>query len=624
MTNSSPTPIIRKARGTEIPKDGQRIILCWDKVNVDFRNRLVDNILAVNVGADLVVSYYEDDTIDEEAVSNEIFETSVVTILVTRELLDRWKQGQVPRELRLAKELDVPVLPIALSDALFPEFTKLVGAIHGLAQTDTEYADKLEKQLSNLIASDELIQEVKEGAFSHSIFLSYRKLDLTQARKFMVEFHKFPKFQDIAIWYDNFLTAGRIFDTEIKKSIIDSDVFVLLTTPNLLKKNDQGTDNYVVSTEYPFALNKNKDIIAVETIETDREAFDKKIPTVNHYVNLTELDKAFTCAFNINEDKKELDPKQNYLLGMAYFKGIMAERNVSLAIELLEAAAKEYTPEAFKAAEQLAEIYELGLVGQIDYATALKWRLRVAKICKQIFDMEHPKTAAAYTGIGNVHFMQGNYDPALGCFIKAFTIFEVLYPENLDLAILCSQIAATYFKQGNYDLALEYAAKALEIFMLFDTEHPSMVAVYNCIAGVHSEQDNYDLALEYAAKALAISEKIFGIVNQQTVGTYNNIGHIFSMQGSYDLALEWFAVALKLAEKVFPAGHPYPATLYGNIAYICARQGNHDLSLEWHRKALEVLERVLDTEHSTIADLRKIIALNVRIIIMSDVEKMFR
>jgi hypothetical protein len=112
-------------------------------------------------------------------------------------------------------------------------------------------------------------EEIQEKAFTAHVFLSYRKMDIQEARGFMKVLHDLEGYEAVFVWYDNFLTAGWIFNKEIEDSITKSDAFVLLATPNLLEKNASGEDNYVVSTEYPFARQENKPVLPVEALSID-------------------------------------------------------------------------------------------------------------------------------------------------------------------------------------------------------------------------------------------------------------------------------------------------------------------------------------------------------------------
>jgi hypothetical protein len=206
--------IIRKVRGTEISKQTQRVFLSYDSRNADDSNRVVADLLSMDAGVDCVVSYLEapGKDMDEGLLREELQDTQVLVLWVTKELLESIKDGSFPIDFRLAQELRTPILPIAVNGELFPSFTQKAGAIHGIAMTDSEYRAKLKTQLELFLASEEVSRQIQEKAFTAKLFLSYRKVDIREARRFMKAFHAIDGFESISIWYDNFLTAGRNFN----------------------------------------------------------------------------------------------------------------------------------------------------------------------------------------------------------------------------------------------------------------------------------------------------------------------------------------------------------------------------------------------------------------------------
>lgn len=79
------------------------------------------------------------------------------------------------------------------------------------------------------------------------IFLSYKHSDeqrLPLCKKlasYILERH------DVAVWFDNQLTAGESYDDEIKKAIREADVFVLILSRDILRSD------YIWETEIPLA-----------------------------------------------------------------------------------------------------------------------------------------------------------------------------------------------------------------------------------------------------------------------------------------------------------------------------------------------------------------------------------
>jgi hypothetical protein len=375
--------ILQKARGTAIPQHAQKVFFSCDAANANDSGSLIADLLSMDAGLDCVVSYFEKPgaDIDEALLRDELQENQVLVLWVTMELVQSMNDDNFPIEYRIAQELRLPIFPIASDGGLFPALTNLTGAIHGIAMTDAEYRTKLKAQLETFLASEEIVKEIQEKAFTSRIFLSYRKMDIHEARLFMKMFHDLEKFEAISIWYDNFLVAGRNFNYEIEESISNSDLFVLLVTPNLATEG-----NYVQTTEYPFARQKNKPLVSVEAVTTDPTRFASFYPGTERAVPVrdpTALCNAFLAKLNESAYKWQLGSERAYLLGMAYLKGLGVERDYDRSIRLLESASEVCNPYALRAAKQLADMYEKGIGSDIIYDRALHWWKKLRSIVKR-------------------------------------------------------------------------------------------------------------------------------------------------------------------------------------------------------------------------------------------------
>jgi hypothetical protein len=233
------------------------------------------------------------DGTDEQMLRDELTGSKLLVLYVTTDFLISIRQNGLPIAYRIAKEAGTPILPIAQSDGLFPLFTELVGPVHGIARTDTEYRAKLKAQLENFLASEELLKEIGEKAFTSGIFLSYRKMDLQEARDFMKDLHDTEGFEAVSVWYDYFLTGGGAFDEEIKNAIENSNAFVLLVTPHITEKNAEGGDNFVVAEEFPYASRLKKPIVPVEAKPCDPASFAVLFPKAGEVATKDALSAVF-------------------------------------------------------------------------------------------------------------------------------------------------------------------------------------------------------------------------------------------------------------------------------------------------------------------------------------------
>ena len=643
--------IIHKPRGTVIPKEAQRVFLCYDGCDTAGRDAIISDLFSVESEVDFIVPYLENYAdIDENELSYEISEAQALVIWVTPEMLEAAMSGKLPLEYDVAQKEKTPIIPILRYNSIFDDFNNTFGKIHCITkpyddkfedEQNKEYKTNLKAQIEKYLTSEEMVKLINEKAFTGSIFVGYRKHEREEAIRFMKTFHDLEGCVSISIRYDNFLTAGKEFNKEIEEIIRDDKTLALAlaVTPDLATEG-----NYVQSTEYPLAQKIRKPVIPVEMKETSHSQFDEYFPNADKPIRLEDtvsLQVAIHGKLNKTAFVKELDNERAYLLGIAYLKRINVEKDFDRALHLLSFATEGNTVTSIKAANQLASIYMNGIEISINYDKALYWYKKTLAICKNVLGKEHADTATTYNNIALVYDSQGYYPKALEWYQKASTTFEnVLGSEHTDTAITYNNIAYIYNSQGDYSDALEWYQKALDIDKkklgeehintaitynniatvyyncgdysmaleqyqrvlsirekVLAREHPDIAAIYNNIASIYYRQGDYLKALEWYLKALAIREKALGKEHPDTAVTCNNIAGIFDNQGDYPKALEWHQKALDIREKILGKDHPDTAATYNNIARVHDSQGNYPKALEWYQKALVIREKVLGKEH---------------------------
>ncbi|MDR0974592.1 MAG: tetratricopeptide repeat protein [Ruminococcus sp.] len=569
--------IIRKARGIVIPSTAQRVFLCLDTKNTEKRDTLIADLLQADPGIECVVSYIETpgDSVDMDVLRDELREgTKLLVLYVTAELLQGMKGGVFPPEYRLAKEFEVPILPIAADGSLFPLFTKLAGAIHGIALTDAEYKANLSAQLRNFLVTGEMLRRIMDEAFTSTVFLSYRKKDITEARKFMKALHDIEEFEAVSVWYDNFLTAGRIFDDEIRSSIENSNAFVLLVTPSLLEKNDMGKDNYVITTEYPYAKQKGKTIIAVEATKTDNKSLAKSFPGVGNTcgMDIDALREAFRAKLGESACLTNMDCERAYLLGMAYFKGVGVERDMNRGIKLfekaVEAAGTTISFEKILSAEILMEIYMLGIGTKIDYDKAYEWgniAATTAFFAKEYYDNKF--IVHIFVNLGHVLKYLKNYDKAIEIYQYALEAVEDRDSEQgrLLAAGITASMANVYYEMGDYDKALQINNEALKI-RNNDSDNPSYAKNLHNKGLVYEDKKDYQNALLCFNKAIEIQEKHLGSEHADTRASYNSLATLYYETQKYDEAISISERLLESLKKIHGQIHPEISDMLYNLA----------------------------------------------------------
>lgn len=258
----------------------------------------------------------------------------LLVVLVTNKFLTEDSRA-LNLDLAIAKKYNIPILPIYI-DGSIQTFNETIGNIELLDYRGDDFSGKLKNYLEKNTINENMFIEI-EQEFSQNIFLSYRKKDAKEAIKVLKFFKNNNKLWDTSVWYDDYLTPGEEYNNEIDEQIKKCDLFLLLVTPNLLEPG-----NYVMSIEYPKALQYGKEILAIEVAATSNElskAF-KGLPekvTFGDARFLQRLNKLARDALLPNKSTS----KHLYLMGLAYFYGIGVSRDTKYAFSLLRNAAKQ-------------------------------------------------------------------------------------------------------------------------------------------------------------------------------------------------------------------------------------------------------------------------------------------
>ncbi|MBO5657224.1 MAG: toll/interleukin-1 receptor domain-containing protein, partial [Agathobacter sp.] len=184
-------------------------------------------------------------------------------------------EDNVIRDLALPTLMDlpIPILPVIPEPGLFEmtnEFFSNRQVLDMYTKDDTalEYREKLQRFLEMIFVGDEQTALI-QAAFDAHLFISYRKKDRKRALELMGRIHASKELRSMGIWYDEFLTPTEDFDDEIKDSITDCHSVILLVTANTLSEG-----NYIITDEYPFSKEKNKNVVAILTDGiTEEEAY---------------------------------------------------------------------------------------------------------------------------------------------------------------------------------------------------------------------------------------------------------------------------------------------------------------------------------------------------------------
>ena len=421
-----------------------------------YSERVVGDILDAQ---DCVVFYteYMNDVLTEENLSLDLARMNLVVVPVTYRLLSEDNRA-MRVDIPYAMERGIPILPLMMEDGLVEVYSRpdKFGERQYITPDSREvseisYDKKLSDFLSTTLTDDNLRERVR-AAFDAYVFLSYRKKDRAHANELMKLIHDNPKYRDLAIWYDEFLSPGESFRDNISKALSDSKLFALLVTPSLLE-----TPNFVMDEEYPAARKNGKPILPVEMVSTDHAELSQKYVDIPEPIGSEKgviyeklADMLVGVAISENDD----DPEHNYLIGLAYYHGIDVEVDRERGRELLSRSANA---DCFDAIKELCNLY----FAEGDYESQVKWAELFYEKCAATYGDEANETISALYDLSFAYSTVGDCDASLRCYEKAHKIYGKTNGERSEKAVISlNGLALHYFAMRKYDIALPFAKRS--------------------------------------------------------------------------------------------------------------------------------------------------------------------
>ena len=405
------------------PGEKSRIYFCCHPEEQHlFLKDITDEIFSVR---DDIVFWYLPASVSEpdiEKLQDDICQMELMAVIVTSRFLNEKNRGRL-WEFQYALDRKINILPIIMEENLETRFNEMYGNIQCLKRYDaanTPYRSSLSVFLTDYLHGDLSSSDIRE-AFRAHVFLSYRKKDRKYIQPLLHEVHRLDFMRDVAVWYDDYLIPGEHFDDTILQKLNESDAVILLVTPSILEP-----DNYVLETEYPFALRKGKTIIPVEMNATPRDILLQKydrLPPVADGYNSKQLED----ALKILKTELKLLPTDEtaehlYKIGSAYLYGIGTETDSVRAEQLLiKAAEKKYAP----AMKKLAGLYQGKNGITRDMPKSTEWQKKYADSLEVPYDNDRADVFRKFYELGRL----GESCHSLGEYQRSINIFQ----EALDL-----------------------------------------------------------------------------------------------------------------------------------------------------------------------------------------------
>lgn len=334
--------------------------------------------------------FFEEESSELDDIDSLLNEFSLFVFLITENFLFKECRAR-DVYLEFAKRNNKAILPIMVQEDLEKDYSLIVGNIQYLDKykkddTSVPYLVKLTKILETIFVTDEEIEKIK-GAFNSSIFLSYRKKDRVYAQALMKLIHKNESYDDVAIWYDEYLTPGEDFQKEIEEKMDESSLVTIVITPNVVNE-----DNYILNVEYPKAKDKGLEILPVEMVETNTTLIDFKFEDIPPIVKVPyqniedeQNDELFLKLETVKRKTNNKDSEKLYLLGVAYLHGIEVEIDHDKGLDLLTKSAKMDNINAF---EKLVTVYKVNYYTSYNIDKAIFYQIKVVEYYDDLFKID--------------------------------------------------------------------------------------------------------------------------------------------------------------------------------------------------------------------------------------------
>jgi tetratricopeptide (TPR) repeat protein len=154
----------------------------------------------------------------------------------------------------------------------------------------------------------------------------------------------------------------------------------MVVTPRLLESG-----NYVMQQEFPTAKKQGIPVLAAEMEPTDRKALERDYPGIPSCVNAQNKSALQQELVNILRNlslRTKETPQQHYLIGLAYLHGIDVEKNVPVALKLLEQASREGVIDA---TDKLVYVYGHACGVRQDVDKAEQYQQKLIGQCREAF-----------------------------------------------------------------------------------------------------------------------------------------------------------------------------------------------------------------------------------------------
>ncbi len=381
------------------------------------------------------------------------------------------------RPFEYALKNNIPILPIVVENGIEACFNEKFGNIQCLNtclelvdHTAVPYIKKMQNFLNQNFFPAFDVEKIR-GAFDSTIFLSYRKKDREYAQKLIEAIHTSDVLKNVAVWYDEFLVPGEDFDAGIRSELEESQLFILMITPNILE-----AENYIRKIEYPLAVELEKTIVPIVSVDTDENELGKAFPDIAELLYASDSEVLNEYIIKTLEKKGIILTKRSFerdlYIGFAFLRGIRVEKNIDTAIKMITNAAEGNVTGAKKT---LATIFKYGDGCASDIDKSAFWQGEYIAQLLLEFESEPIKEKAeavidGYKELSNIYVCGGKIHEAKNALLQIVDFLKSDYFSddqfaNTKSADVYEAIALLHIGRGEYEIARRegFLEKAIEL-----------------------------------------------------------------------------------------------------------------------------------------------------------------
>ncbi|KST69168.1 tetratricopeptide repeat protein [Mastigocoleus testarum] len=188
-----------------------------------------------------------------------------------------------------------------------------------------------------------------------------------------------------------------------------------------------------------------------------------------------------------------------------------------------------------------------------------------------------------FVGVGKFYEEQGLYELAEPWYKQCLRVCKVLFEgDHPDVATSLNNLAFLYSSQERYTKAKPLYQQALQMRKrLFQGDHPDVATSLSDLALLYSSQGRYTEAKPLYQQALQMRKHLFQGDHLDVATSLNNLALLYSKQGRYLQAEPLYQQALKMCERVLGVNHPTTVTVRKNLTALQVQQTPIGILRRW-------------------------------------------